>query len=107
MRNVDPARRALEQDAPAVRAHDVLDDREAEAAALARAREPVVDAVELVEDAAVLAARNPAAVVAHLDGDPVAGSERARRPTTGGVPPYFSAFESRFPIASTMAWRSA
>ena len=52
---------------PAVRAHDVLDDREAEPGAFALAREAIVQAVEFLEDALVLGLRNAGAVV--RDGD--------------------------------------
>ena len=109
-RQDDAERRALalarsRPDAAAVGAHDVLDDGEAEAAALPLAREPVVDAVELVEDAPVLAARDAVAVVGHLERHAL-GRERGRAAARrGGVPPYLSAFCSRLPSASAIAAR--
>ena len=53
---------------PAVGSHDVLGDGEAEARALLGAREAIVDAIELLKNALVLAGGNAQAVV--LDGDP-------------------------------------
>src|SRR4051812_34618508 len=59
------AERALHLDATAVRLDDVLGNRQAEARALHLAREPIVDAIELLEDALVLALRDADAVVLH------------------------------------------
>ena len=85
MRNVEPLPvRAVDLHAPVVGPHDVLDDGEAQAAALALAREAVVDAVELLEDAPVLDARDALAVVASPRWRCPAGATEPRSVTTGG-----------------------
>ena len=108
MRNVEPLPvGALELNAPVVRAHDVLHDGEPQAAALALAREAVVDAVELLEDAAVLDARDAVAVVGHLEGD-AWRAPRARAGVTDGRACRRTSrrCESRLTTASTIAARS-
>ena len=77
---VDPLPSSLSSSTrAAVGAHDVLDDGEAEARALLLPGEPIVDAVELLEDALVLGARDAAAVVLDRDAHAAVGSPRRSR----------------------------
>jgi hypothetical protein len=59
------ARLAFDPDVSAVAPHGVIHDRQPDAGALRAAAELLVDAVELPEDAALLAPRNADAVIAH------------------------------------------
>src|SRR5687768_2674912 len=60
-----------------MRPRDQFDDAEAEADAGGGAGEPLIDAVEALENAPVFARRDPDAVVLYVEGDAL---RRARRP---------------------------
>ena len=81
-RDVERERRAfafarLDRDLAAVRLRDVADDRETETGAAGVAAARPVDAVEALEDALEIAGRDPDAVIAHDERDPVADDARA------------------------------
>src|SRR2546426_6418832 len=59
------SRLALDHDAAAVHAHDMLHDRQTETASLDLVHQPRADAMEAVEDLLLLGARDTDAVVAH------------------------------------------
>src|SRR5690242_13765903 len=67
------AGRAVELDAAAMSADDVLDDRKPQAGTLGLSGETIVDAIELLEDALVLRVRNARAVVLHGDANAAIG----------------------------------
>ena len=76
----------LHGDVAAVRLRDVAHDRETEPGAAGVAAARAVDAVEPLEDPFEIARRDPDAVVAHDERDPVA-DDRARRPRPAGAGP--------------------
>ena len=76
--NVEPSpSRDCDGDLAAVRLRDVADDRETETGAAGVAAARPVDAVEALEDALEIARRDPDAVIAHDERDPVVDDARA------------------------------
>ena len=98
---------ALDAHEAAVAAHRVIDDRQAEAGALRPAAELALDAIELAEDASLLAPRE--CRCRGRSRGPRRGRRRGSTSTSISLrsPEYFIALASRFSIACSAAPSSA
>ena len=94
---------ALDPYEAAVASHRVIDDGQAEAAALRAAAQSAVDAVELAEDPLLLPPWDADAVVRDADRDMPADPAARRTSMSRASPEYFIALASRFSIACSTA----